>query len=470
MRTTLAATAVLALALAVGAASLLVLVRRALLHDLDETAELRTTDIAALAGRGDLPPTFAGVEGDDEALVQVVDRNGRVLTASAPLAGRGPVSALDPGTEHILSTTDEGLRIGNRQGFRVAALEVQSPEGPRTVYVLSSLVLFHESVHTVRRSILIGIPLLIVVVGGVTWLFVGRALQPVEVIRKRVRRISEASLAERVPVPPTNDEVARLASTMNEMLARLEASSTRQRQFVADASHELRTPLAAATADLEVALGQPTRTDWPATAEDVLAQLRRLERLQHDLLFLARTGDGNARPPSVPMDLDDVVLEEVSRLRVPDGVRVDATAVSGACVQGRRGELARVVRNLLDNAGRFARSEVRVSLGEHGGVARLVVEDDGPGIPEAARAHIFDRFTKVDESREDGGGAGLGLAIVAEIVRAHGGSVAVGSAAPGARVVVTLPASGHADPVPAPLSQRAPEEDEREEAGAQRGA
>ncbi len=453
VRITVAATVLLAVALVVGAVSLLVLVRRSLLHDLDETAELRAADIASLAAEDELPTSFAGVEGADEALVQVVGEDGTVLAASAGLAGRPRVSTLEAGTRDIAHGTDEDLRMGKRRGYRIAALGVSSPEGARTVYVLSSLELFHESVGVVKRALLVGIPVLIAAFAAITWAVVGRALRPVELIRARVQRISEASLADRVPVSSSRDEVARLAVTMNEMLSRLEESASRQRRFVADASHELRTPLAAATADLEVALARPGTTNWMATAGDVLAELHRLERLQHDLLYLARTDARVARPPARTIDLDDVVLEEVTRLRPPPGVHVDIGAVSGACVQGQKGDLARVVRNLLDNAAGFARSEVRVSLQELDGRVELVVQDDGPGIPESARAEVFNRFAKADESREDGGGAGLGLAIVAEVVGAHGGSVELAGAAPGTRVVVTLPASDHPSPVAATALQ-----------------
>jgi signal transduction histidine kinase len=194
------------------------------------------------------------------------------------------------------------------------------------------------------------------------------------------------------------------------------------------------------------------------TARDVLTELHRLERLQHDLLFLTKADDGARRARRTSLDLDDVVLEEASRHRPPPWVRVDLSAVSGANVWGNRSELARVVRNLLDNAGRFAHSEVRVSLAEAGSEARLVVEDDGPGIPEEVRADVFDRFTKVDEAREGGGGAGLGLAIVAEIVRAHGGTVDLAGASPGTRVTVRLPSTR----VPAARANSTPDADRRE--------
>jgi signal transduction histidine kinase len=203
------------------------------------------------------------------------------------------------------------------------------------------------------------------------------------------------------------------------------------------------------------------------TASDVLAELHRLEQLQHDLLFLARADDGVREARRTSLDLDDVVLEEASRYRPPPWVRVDLSAVSGANVWGHRGELARVVRNLLDNAGRFAHSEVRVSLAEVGAEARLVVEDDGPGIPEEVRAEVFNRFAKLDESRQRSGGAGLGLAIVAEIVRAHGGSVSLAGATPGTRVTVTLPSSEHPKLIPAALPDGAAEAQRRQQHGAQ---
>jgi signal transduction histidine kinase len=196
--------------------------------------------------------------------------------------------------------------------------------------------------------------------------------------------------------------------------------------------------------DLEVALAHPESTDLQETVTDVLAANRRMARLVADLLFLARTDEARtdeiaARPAPIPVDLDDVVLSEAARIRGNGRLRVDTRGVSAAAVAGRPEDLTRVVRNLLDNAERYASSLVTVGLHSDDGHATLVVQDDGLGIPAADRERIFERFTRLDSARSRSGGTGLGLAIAKEIVDAHGGSVAVADSPRGARLVVRLP-------------------------------
>jgi signal transduction histidine kinase len=173
-----------------------------------------------------------------------------------------------------------------------------------------------------------------------------------------------------------------------------------------------------------------------------LEENRRMERLVADLLFVARADEGGlAAAPDVPIDLDDLVLEETARVFGSNRVGVDTRGVKGAVVSGRRDELSRVVRNLLDNAARHASSAVTVELGATGDTVTLVVEDDGPGVAPEDRERIFERFARGDDARSRGtGGTGLGLAIVREIVGRHAGRVAVEDGSSGARFVVRLPA------------------------------
>ena len=243
-----------------------------------------------------------------------------------------------------------------------------------------------------------------------------------------------------MPVPPSGDEVAALATTMNEMLDRLEDASTRQRRFVSDASHELRSPVASIRTQLEVAMLRPERADWPVVAERVLAEDARLEQAVADLVDLARLDEGAPMTEQAEVDLDEVVLEECSRTRQ---VPVDVSGVSGGRVRGRSDALARTVRNLVDNAARHAESRVTVTLQTVDDTVELVVADDGPGIPVEDRVRVFERFTRLDEGRaRDAGGMGLGLAVVKATVERHGGNVTIDDAAPhGARFVVRLPAA-----------------------------
>ncbi len=232
------------------------------------------------------------------------------------------------------------------------------------------------------------------------------------------------------------------------MLARLEHSTNRQRQFVADAAHELRSPIAALQAQLEVAALHPGQTDWSARLPELVADTGRLSRLVDDLLRLARL-DAEPRLGRQPVDLEELVFAEVRRGRNRTGLAIDVNAVSAARLTGDPDALVRVVQNLLDNAIKHARTQVRISLVTTAGTATLVVADDGPGVPEPDRQRVFERFTRLDDARSrDAGGFGLGLAIVRDVVESHGGEVRVDDNNPGARFTVTLPTGASAAPLP----------------------
>jgi signal transduction histidine kinase len=277
-------------------------------------------------------------------------------------------------------------------------------------------------------------------VGLLVWIIGGRALRPVEAIRSEVADITGSGLHRRVPQPSSDDEVARLARTMNEMLDRLERSAATQRRFVADASHELRSPLAALQATLEVALAHPDPDAWPAVSADALDEVRQLHRLVEDLLVMARVEESKTPERREAVDLDEVIMREGRRQRATGPKAIDLHGVSGGRVGGDPDQLLRVVRNLMDNAQRHAATRVAVELHEQGDVVELTVADDGPGIAPEDRQRIFDRFARLDESRTaDDGGAGLGLAIVKEIVLAHGGTIEVADSDAGTRFCVRLP-------------------------------
>ena len=314
-----------------------------------------------------------------------------------------------------------------------------------TIYVVASLDRVKETATAVRHLLRWGVPLLVALVGAIAWFVVGRALRPVESMRAEVAEITAQDLGRRVPVPTARDEIGRLATTMNDMLDRLQHSAERERRFVADASHELQSPLASSLADLEVALAHPESTEWEATARAVVADNERMTRLVGDLLFLAQSDDnGASQARRTLVDLDDVVREEVSRLRPPEGLTVDVSGVNPAEVRGDADQLARVVRNLLENATRYARSAITITVSTNGtGRTELAVADDGPGVPADQRDRIFERFARSDDSRSRAtGGTGLGLAIAREIVESHRGTIDLDQSATGARFVVHLPAAG----------------------------
>jgi signal transduction histidine kinase len=234
---------------------------------------------------------------------------------------------------------------------------------------------------------------------------------------------------------------------MNDMLARLESSVRRQQQFVADASHELRTPLTRMRTELEVDARDPEAADPAATRESQLEEIAGLQKMIEDLLLLARSDAGTVPAEREDVDLDDIVLDEVAAASLGP-VRIDASNVSAAQVSGSPAELRRVVRNVLDNARRHARSQITVELAEQDGHARLVVSDDGPGIPPEDRARVFERFARLDPSRTGANHAGLGLSIVQEIVTRHHGHVEITDdpTLSGARIEITLPTSAAPSP------------------------
>lgn len=332
-------------------------------------------------------------------------------------------------------SVNAGLRIPDRSGF----VEV----------VIDGRAIVEHSVDGVRRSLLIAFPILVGGAGALAWLLTGRALRPVESIRTEVEAIKGSTLDRRVPVPRSGDEVARLATTMNAMLDRLEEASDRQQRFVADASHELRSPVTAIRTELEVAQRTAGPDDWPAVAERLLGEEARLEAVIADLLLLASLDEAQATGDAVTIDLSELAREE-GRRRAPDRaeVTIEVDAPAAVLVRGNRTQLRRALANLLDNAGRHARHSVRVAVHQRDGRARVLVDDDGEGIAEADRERAFERFTRLDGHRArqpdgglgTGGGAGLGLSLVRGIVGRHGGTSRVETAPlGGARLVLELP-------------------------------
>ncbi|MCT2543054.1 amino acid adenylation domain-containing protein [Streptomyces atratus] len=234
-------------------------------------------------------------------------------------------------------------------------------------------------------------------------------------------------------------DLGRPATTFNDLLGRLDAATRRQRRFIADAAHELRSPLSTLHTRLEVADQHPESAHWQTLAPELLRETERLNRLVDDLLRLARL-DAQPRLRTRSVDLDEIVFAEVREARDRTGLVIDQHAAGAARVSGDEDALARVVRNLLDNAPRHAATRIDVSLRTLHGTARLVVADDGPGIPGADRERVFDRFTRLDDARaRDTGGSGLGLAIVRDIVVAHHGSTHIEDNRPGTRLIFVLP-------------------------------
>lgn len=447
-RTTLVATAVMSLVLVVGVASLTYAMKRTTVRRVEAQAE---TEVQAVTDR-----LAAGIS-PQQALVPAEDPDhvgGNVFTHVAILDAEGnPV--VGSGFFAIAGVPDDGVTVKDSGGGRlvtvgspdlaIAQRSVEVDGQELLVVAASPLAEAVRGIDAIIRASLVGGPLIVLLAGVVIWTATGRTLRPIERIRTEVEDLSSRTLDRRVPVPPSGDEVARLAETMNRMLARLETASARQREFVSDASHELRSPVASIRTELEVTLAHPDTSSWREAATGALSETRRIERILDDMLLLARLDEGVGLGDIGTVDLG-LIVREAAAGPIGAGVALDVEAREGLLVRGRQQELASVVRNLLDNAVRHARSVVVVSVtaGAQGSEVVLTVDDDGHGVPLADRQRVFQRFTRLEHSRSRAdGGVGLGLAVVDRVVRRHHGAVAVlDSPAGGARLAVVLPAVG----------------------------
>ena len=432
LRITLVASVFVLLVTAVGSVVTVAMISHTISHSLIESARLDASAINAQLRRG-VSPAAASTTGRNDVVVQLLGPEGTVVASDRPERLRVPLRTT-PGV------TESAVVPGLKDTFTLVAQ--RSTANPRVALIVvgRSTEQRNETRAEAAGILAVAVPLAVLALGLILWESVSRALRPVEEMREEADRITVAQLRRRLPVPDGEDEIPRLARTLNEMLDRIDEGHRLQRQFVSDASHELRSPLAVIRQSAEVARAYPDRVDVATLADDVLNESQRLEGVVTALLLLARL-EGDEPGSHDVIDLDDVVLAEVARQERSDGLTFDAHGVGAGQVRGSTVLMGQVVRNLLANARRHASSAVTVTLHQVDGTVELVVADDGPGIPADERARVFERFVRLDDARaRDAGGSGLGLAIVREVVRAHGGSVAVHSSpSGGARFVVRLP-------------------------------
>ncbi|MEU8975850.1 HAMP domain-containing sensor histidine kinase [Streptomyces monashensis] len=406
--------------------------------------QLRTyaAQVEQSARGGNWPHPLRGSALDSNAQAQVLAPDGTVLAATPALRGQGALYILPPGARTPVRQKAADTVLNGE--VRVLGSRVTIGGGTVTIITVTTTDLLSQVDETFARLLLVGVPGILLLACGTVWLVVGRALRPVEHIRRSVTAITAADLSQRVPQPDTHDEIGDLARTMNDMLTRLDDSAARQRRFTADASHELRSPLAAIRTTLEVGLAHPEAATWPEIARRAVRQSERLETLVQELLVLARSDDRKLMARQNPVDLGELV-EEVRVTSAASQVHVVLDrAKSGVVVIGDPEHLSRMVRNVLDNAVRHARHAVRVSvLDAPPGQVRIEIADDGPGVPTEERERVFDRFVRLDASRaRTSGSSGLGLAIAKEITTAHGGRITLDEApGGGALVVITLPSA-----------------------------
>jgi signal transduction histidine kinase len=400
-------------------------------------------------------------DADQQPEIRFFDNLGTLLCSQA-LSRRGlPVNrpALAPP-----ATVDDELTLYTNHGFRVAATYLTGRHTQGWLLYARRPTVITETESRVRGYLLLG------VLGGSVFallagLFVARrAMRPIAELTDAAREIERTrDPSRRIPHPEANDEVAELARTLEGMLAALdaarastEAALTRQREFVADASHELRTPLTAVLANLEL-LAEELSGEQADCANAALRSTRRMRRLVGDLLLLARA-DARRFTQHRPTDLADVLMDAAGEL-MPVAEDHELTVYPArAVIDGDRDDLHRLVLNLLENALSHTPpgTPIRARSGIEDGVPVLVVEDQGPGIPEGMRPRVFDRFVRGGGDTGDGArGTGLGLAIVRAVADAHGATVTLGEAThqpgrPGTRFVITFPAPRPAEPSGAP--------------------
>jgi signal transduction histidine kinase len=445
-RLTLLATALFTFAVATGVL-LLVLQRYALTRVLDSSADKTASDIARQFTSGKNPATVLPTTGGVTS-VQVVDADDIVVSASPGADRTTPV--LDA---RQLAEAREGMRFDIASTTSNARLRVLAhTAGTKTVLVVTDLSRVDDSLRVLTRAALIGGPIAVLLMGLATYMVVALTLRPVAALRHGAADITAAGLADqRLPVPGPQDEIHRLAITLNAMLDRIDSATSRQRTFVGDAAHELRSPLASLRVQLEVAQRLGPEHDWPTLIDDVMLDVGRLDRLVADLLALARLDESGASVHREPVRLDELtesVLAGYAHARVP----VAAAALNRLQIAADPDALRRVIINLIDNAERYAERAVTVAIAPDtlagGAAARLTITDDGPGLPVGERERVFDRFYRVEASRSrESGGTGLGLPIVRDLVRGHGGSVRLTArpdGAPGLQAVVILPVDGPA--------------------------
>lgn len=377
-------------------------------------------------------------------LVHEAEGETRVFYRSPDIARlEFPVESLASGTLPVAGGFQTFSAASGR--FRLYSEPYLSHAGRRGVIrVAQDLGDIVEPLATLRFAFFLMAPLAIgLSVFGGYWL-AGKAFEPVDQITQLAREIGADRLERRIPDSGVRDEIGRLVGTLNQMIARLESSFAGMKRFTADASHELRGPLTTMRSAIDVSLSQPREVDeYRAVLRSVGEDVDRLRSITEELLVLARADAGRVRIDREDVRLDVVASEIAEAFRAAAeaaNVSIDVYAPSPIIVAGDERWLRHLVSNLVDNAVKFAarpdgeqRARVAITVAYREGDARLVVTDDGPGIPADALDHVFERFFRVEGARPytPVSGFGLGLSIAAWIVSAHGGVIEVRNRADG---------------------------------------
>jgi heavy metal sensor kinase len=448
VRLTVAFAAAMALVLAASGLFLYLRVNAALDRTIDQGLAGRADDVAALVRATD--PGLGQAQGHrllerDESFAQVLGPNGAVLDSTPGLHERQLLTGQE------LARATRATVIVDRPPFpdaddplRLLATPVEAPGGRTVVVVVgASTEERAETLESLLGQLLLGGPLTLLAISLLGYLLAAAALRPVESMRREAEAVSASEPGRRLPLPPGDDEISRLGTTLNTMLDRLETALAQERRFVSDASHELRTPLASLRTELELALRRPRpagelRSALASAAEET----ERLSRVADDLLVLARSDGGRLPVNPEPIPAAQLLAEVTERFgaeAAQAGRAIDLQAEDRLAVVVDRLRASQALGNLVDNALRHGRGRIRLVARRADGQAELHVQDEGPGFPEGFVDHAFDRFSRADPARQ-GPGAGLGLAIVGVIANAHGGSAHAANRDGGADVWLELPA------------------------------
>jgi heavy metal sensor kinase len=365
--------------------------------------------------------------------VEVADADGRVVAWSSNLAGHQltvPPAVLNEARQNGSFVVLNQLRVA------VVPLSVDRSKQLGFAIVAEPLSVVDEGLRRLRRDFLFGVPLILLLASTGGYFLARKSLSPIALMNQQTQRITAENLSARLDVAHPRDEVGRLATTINELLARLDAAFQEQKRFIADASHELRTPLAVLRGETEVALQQERATaEYKESLALIKDEAERLSRIVENLFLLARQPVDTPSMVKEPVRLDELLTDCVRAahvLAMQKGLRLKIDgALPAITVSGDDEMLKRMLLNLLDNAVKYTApgGEIKVALGSQNEYARIVVTDTGIGIPESEQPRIFDRFYRVDKARSRAlGGAGLGLSIARWIVEGHSGSLSVESA------------------------------------------
>ncbi|MHB8375502.1 MAG: sensor histidine kinase [Dehalococcoidia bacterium] len=446
--------AILAVILVLFSGGIYFTLRRALNNSLDDSLRTRATLIQGLIDNGPEGQPTLDIStnprdpNQGQYFQRLLDPSGAVLFDSSAAFGKVPIDMA--AVQQALQGSEPIQTVGSGE-TQARILSRRIEQNGHVVSVLQvgqSMSELNGTLNNLLLVLAIGAPLALVFASLGGWWLSTRALAPIDRVTKLAQEITGHDLSRRLNLDLPNDEVGRLARTFDEMIARLDAMFQRQRQFTADASHELRTPLTAIKGQIDVALQRPRD---PAAYQEVLAgvneQVDRMTRLVGGLLMLARSDAGALPVERQPVNLRDLVesvAEQVEPLAHAKGLVITTAPGASSTIVGDEDLLLQLMLNLADNAVKYTEAGT-ITLGweTRPDEAELFVRDTGPGVPEAHRARIFERFHRVDDGRaRDQSGAGLGLAICRWIAEAHGGRIRVDSSPAGSSFVVTLPRRG----------------------------